>query len=67
MRPPGAASSVFLTLRAGSISTLLRISRAALLNHLIELNRVSEFQTATGFTFELCDRGQQAERRDRLI
>jgi hypothetical protein len=41
--------------------------QAALLNHLIELNRVSEFQTATGFTFELCDCGQRAERRDRLI
>jgi len=41
--------------------------QAALLNHLNELNRVSQFQTATGFTFELCDSEQRAERRDRLI
>jgi hypothetical protein len=41
--------------------------QAALLNHLSELHRVSEFQTATGFTFELCDSEQRAERRDRLI
>ena len=41
--------------------------QAALLNHLSELNRVSSFQTATGFTFELCAIDQRAERRDRLI
>ena len=41
--------------------------QAALLNHLSELNRVSSFQTATGFTFELCDTDQRAERRDQLI
>ena len=41
--------------------------QAALLNHLSELNRASNFQTVTGFTFELCESGQRAERRDRLI
>ena len=41
--------------------------QAALLNHLSELNRVSEFQTATGLTFELCESELRAERRDRLI
>jgi hypothetical protein len=41
--------------------------QAALLNHLSDPNPTSNFRTATGFTFELCERNWRAERQGRLI
>ena len=41
--------------------------QAALLNHLSDPNPTSNFRTATGFTFELCERDWRAEREARLI
>ncbi len=41
--------------------------QAALLEHLTAIGPASPFRTATGFTFEACEAGNRAVRRDRLI
>ena len=41
--------------------------QAALLNHLGHIDPLADFRGATGFTFELCEAGQRADRCNRLI